>query len=129
LPLEHKTIRGYLNLKSLVDDKALEIRCCDFEHGVDLRYCEFKQVVDFTGSTFQRAFNSGDECASRTIYHKDLICKGVTFVGTMSLNGAQVEGRTDFSDASFMNTECSADLMGSSFEKTLSKPFKTTVSG
>jgi hypothetical protein len=119
LPLKHKTIRGCLDLKSLVIDKPLEIRCCHFEHDVDLRYCEFKQVVDFSGCTFQGRFNSGDESATSTVYHKDLICKGACFRGTMSLNGAQVEGRTDFSEASFMNKECSAELTGSTFEKTL----------
>ena len=119
LPLRNKAIRGKLDLRNLVIDKPLEIRECDFEDGVDLRYCEFKQVVNFSGCNFRQRFNSGDEVESHTIYRKDLICKGATFAGTVSLNGARVEGSAYFSGASFLNVEQSADFTASSFGKTL----------
>ena len=85
----------------------------------DARYCEFKQVVDFSGCTFRREFNSGDEVESHTIYKKDLICNGATFERTARFNGIQAEGSAYFNRASFQNRKSSIDLGGASINKTL----------
>lgn len=120
LPLKpHTIIRGRFDLRNLVIDKPLEIRDCHFTCKVDLRNCEFKQVVDLSGCTFDREFISGDELESHTIYRKDLICNRATFMRIMSLYGAQVEGGTHFSGATFLNKGRSADFSASAYAKIL----------
>ncbi len=113
--LNDVTIRGKLDLRHRIIPVAVALTNCIFTDEVDLRYCEFKQCVDFSGSHFEKDFNSGDETNSFTIYQKDLICNNTVFEGGASFNGARCEGSGYFHNAKFENTEKEINFVHATF--------------
>ena len=108
--LNDAIIVGKLDLQHRIIPVAATLTNCTFTDEVDLRYCEFKQCVDFSGSHFEKDFNSGDETKSVTIYRKELRCNGTVFEGGASFNGAQCEGSGYFNSARFENPEKKIDF-------------------
>jgi hypothetical protein len=117
--LRDKIVSGRLDLRHYKIRVAVEIQDCEFQDAVDLRYCEFERVVDLTGCTFHGEFNSGDEERSHTVFHKDLICDGARFEGSVHFNGCRVESSASFSGARFLDADETTNFGWLNVEKTL----------
>jgi hypothetical protein len=96
--LSNAIVRGKLRLKDLVIKCAVEIVGCEFLDEVDVVSSVFEQAVDFSNTVFHKKFGSGE---IRTVYKKDLTCKGTQFKGGASFVGLCCEGKANFSKATF----------------------------
>ena len=84
--LTDTTITGKFDLRHRVVPVAISLMECTFTDEVDLGYCQFKQCVDFSGSCFEKDFNS-----MHAIYRKNIICNDSGFEGGADFNAIQCE--------------------------------------